>query len=356
MRRLLLSFICLLFLGSSASALVSVQATVETDPVPHGGDAADDIAIWVHPADTALSTIIGTDKSGGIAVYDLAGKQLQYLSDGKMNNVDIRYGFPLGGAAIDLVGMTNRTTNSLDFYKVDPSTRQLTRVGSVSTSLVVYGFCMYKSPSTGKYYAFVNDKKGKVVQYDIHADGRGNIKGTIERSFKVGSQVEGCVADDELAKFYIGEEAVAIWKYGAEPGDGTTRTKVDAVGSNLSSNIEGLTIYYAAGGTGYLIASSQGNSQFAVYKREDGNAYIGNFQITAGPMDAVSGTDGIDVVGGSMGASFPYGFFVAQDTDNDSGNQNFKLVPWERIASAFTPNLSMNRTRTPIRITNRPGD
>jgi len=113
MRRLLLSFICLLFLGSSASALVSVQATVETDPVPHGGDAADDIAIWVHPADTALSTIIGTDKSGGIAVYDLAGKQLQYLSDGKMNNVDIRYGFPLGGAAIDLVGMTNRELGSV---------------------------------------------------------------------------------------------------------------------------------------------------------------------------------------------------------------------------------------------------
>src|SRR3989304_3408826 len=173
MKRLLLSFICLLFLVSSVSALVSVQATVETDPVPHDGDAADDIAIWAHPADTALSTIIGTDKMGGIAVYDLAGKQLQYLSDGKMNNVDLRYGFPLGSVAIDLVGMTNRTTNSLDFYKGDPSTRRLTRVGSISTFLVVYGFCMYKSPSTGKHYAFVNDKDGKVVQYHIHADGKG---------------------------------------------------------------------------------------------------------------------------------------------------------------------------------------
>ena len=161
--------------------------------------------------------------------------------------------------------------------------------------------------------------------------------------------MEGCVADDELAKFYIAEETVAIWKYGAEPGEGTTRTRVDAVGSRLTSDIEGLTIYYAEGGTGYLIASSQGSNQFAVYKREDSNAYVGNFQITAGPIDAVTGTDGIDVVGEPMGASFPYGFFIAQDTANDTGNQNFKLVPWEKIASAFSPSLPLKGHKTRLR-------
>jgi 3-phytase len=335
-----------MLLESCASRLVSVHATVETDPVPHRGDAADDIAIWIHPDNTALSTIIGTDKLGGFAVYDLHGNGLQYLSDGNMNNVDIRYGFPLGGAAIDLVGMTNRTTNSLAFYKVNPSTRKLTRVGSVSTSLVVYGFCMYKSPSSAKYYAFVNDKKGNVVQYEIHGNGRGHVTGTIARSFNVGSIVEGCVADDELAKFYIAEETVAIWKYGAEPGDGTTRTRVDAVGSRLKADIEGLTIYYGEGGTGYLIASSQGSNQFAVYKRQGDNAYIGNFQISAGSIDAVTGTDGIDVVGVPMGPSFPYGFFIAQDSANDTGNQNFKMIPWENVASAFSPNLPLIRNKT----------
>jgi 3-phytase len=30
-------------------------------------------------------------------VYDLSGKPLQYLPDGKMNNVDLRGGFKLGG-------------------------------------------------------------------------------------------------------------------------------------------------------------------------------------------------------------------------------------------------------------------
>ena len=39
------------------------------------------------------------------------------------------------------------------------------------------------------------------------------------RIFDVGGHTEGCVADDEYAVFYAAEEAVGIWKYGAEPGE-----------------------------------------------------------------------------------------------------------------------------------------
>ena len=76
-----------------------VSATVETQPVPSDGDAADDPAIWVHPSDPSLSTVIGTDKEGGLAVYDLDGNQIQYLSGIRPNNVDLRYDFPLGGGS-----------------------------------------------------------------------------------------------------------------------------------------------------------------------------------------------------------------------------------------------------------------
>jgi 3-phytase len=65
----------------------TVTATIETEPVPHSGDSADDPAIWIHPTDPSQSTIIGTDKHGGLAVYDLSGTQLQYLPDGDLNNV-----------------------------------------------------------------------------------------------------------------------------------------------------------------------------------------------------------------------------------------------------------------------------
>ena len=49
----------------SLAAPVSVLATAETTPVPDATDAADDMAIWIHPTNPALSTVIGTDKLAG---------------------------------------------------------------------------------------------------------------------------------------------------------------------------------------------------------------------------------------------------------------------------------------------------
>ena len=82
---LMLLSVALVALPARAATITianTVTATVETEPVPHSGDSADDPAIWIHPTDPAQSMIIGTDKHGGLAVYDLAGAQLQYLADG----------------------------------------------------------------------------------------------------------------------------------------------------------------------------------------------------------------------------------------------------------------------------------
>lgn len=312
----------------------NVAATVETDPVPHSGDAADDPAIWVNPSNPAQSTIIGTDKQGGLAVYDMGGKQLQYLAIGDMNNVDIRTGFSLGGQQVALVTAGNRTNNSIGIYKVNPSTRLLENVAArVITTTSVYGSCMYKA-TDGTVYYFINSKSGAVEQWKLFDNGSGKVDGTKVRTFSVGSQTEGCVANDQTGDFYIGEEAVAIWKYSASPTGGTTRTQVDKTGSggHLTSNIEGLTIAYAPSGT-YLMASSQGNSSYVVYRLSGGTAtYVKTFKIVdGGGIDGTSGTDGIDVYAGNLGSSFPSGVFVSQDGSNPGGNQNFKLVPLQLI-------------------------
>jgi 3-phytase len=78
-------------------------AAVQTEPVPSQGDAADDPAIWVHHEEPALSMVLGTDKKGGLNVFDLDGKRLQVISSGaRPNNVDVLYDFPLGGSKVDL--------------------------------------------------------------------------------------------------------------------------------------------------------------------------------------------------------------------------------------------------------------
>ena len=318
-----------------------VTATVETDPVPSGGDA-DDPAIWVHPTDPSQSIMIGSDKENGLGVYDLSGNQIQFLSGIEPNNVDIRHDFPLGGQLVDLVVSSDRADDSIALHRVDPATRQLVAIGApISTGIDIYGTCLYHSPVSGSWYVFVtSEEAGPVGQFELTDNGSGGISGDEVRRFQMGSTSEGCVADDGLGYLYVTEEDVGIWKYDAEPDGGSNRVSVDEVGPNLEADVEGATIYYGPGDSGYLIISSQGSSDYAVYRRDGDNEYVSRFEIVnAGGIDETGGTDGIDVISTSLGSAFPDGLFAAHDSDNDSGENNFKLVPWELVAASANPSL-----------------
>lgn len=317
---------------SSAGVIEEVTATVETAPVPNAGDAADDPAIWVDPKDPARSLIIGTDKQGGLAVYDLEGKELQYVADGRVDNVDLRDGFLLGGQVVPLVTASNRSDNTIAIYMLNTETRKLENVAARKiTTVAAYGCCMYRSEKTGKFYYFVTAKSGDVEQWELFAAG-GKVDAKKVRSLKAATTVEGCVADDELGFFYLAEETKGIWKFGAEPDAGTKGSLIDeAGGGRLVADVEGLAIAYGKNGEGYLIASSQGNNSFVVYRREGNNEYVKTFRIVLGDMDGVEETDGIEVTTANLGPAFPNGVFIVQDGINDKGNQNFKLVPWDSI-------------------------
>jgi 3-phytase len=332
-----------------------VVPKVETTPVPHSGDAADDAAIWVNPSEPARSTIIGTDKLGGIAVYDLAGTQLQYRDESaRYNNVDLRADFPLGDQSVALVAASDRTryyTTSdrteyyqrIVLYSVDPATGTLAELGgTIRVDYEPYGLCMYRSQKDGEFYVFVTsrDDVGPVVeQWRLSSDGSGQVNAEKVRTLSVDSQTEGCVADDELGHLYVAEEKGGIWKYPAEPDEGLDRVLVDAADSSgqLVADVEGLALAYGSDGTGYLLASSQGNSSYTVYRREGSNAYLQTFEVKDGSeIDGTSDTDGIDVTTADLGSSFPSGLFVAQDGFNTtpSGtteNQNYKLIPLQYI-------------------------
>lgn len=320
-------------------------ATVETAPVETGGDAADDPAIWIDAADPAQSVIIGTQKQSGLYVYGLDGKVLQYLPDGRMNNVDLRSGFRLGGRDVALVTASNRTTKGISIYALDPATRRLTDVadGLQNTGFEdPYGLCMYRSAKTKKTYVFVNQTDGKMRQWELVATPAGKVRAKLVRDLPFASQVEGCVADDETGMLYTGEEDVGIWREGAEPRGGPARTMLAKITDNpaLKDDMEGMGLYAMADGKGYLVVSSQGNDSYAVFRREGDNAYVGSFRIgadMAAGIDGVSETDGLDVSSLAAGPNFPHGLMVAQDGRNVSPpeNQNFKLVPWERVAKAL---------------------
>ena len=325
-------------------APVEISATAETEAVPTSGDAADDPAIWIHPTDTSQSTIIGTDKNSSLIVYNLDGSILQTLELGRINNVDLRYNFPLGDQSVAIVTATNLSDNSVVIYAVDPETRQLVDVAArtvVSEASQVYGICMYNSPHTGDTYTILTSKDGVIEQYRLFDDGADLVDAELVRTLQVASQPEGCVADDELAFLYIGEETEGIWKFDAEPdASSEPLILVDHVhtGGHLTADVEGLTLYYGSNGSGYLIASSQGSSEFVVYDRAGNNPYLGTFVVIQSfRIDDASGSDGIDVTNVPLGDAFPAGMLVTQDYDNTmpDDNQNFKMISWADIAAGL---------------------
>lgn len=317
-----------------------VRPIAETVPVANSDDAADDPAIWVNRRDPASSAVIGTDKKGGLYVYDLAGRPLQHLANGRMNNVDLREGFRLGGKEVVLVTASDRTNLAVAILALDSETRQLADVadGLQETDLSdPYGLCMYRSRKTGETYVFVNDPTGLVRQWKLVATAAGKVRAEVVRSFALNSQVEGCAADDETGALYIGEENVGLWRFGAEPDAGDRRRLVAAIKDNPAwkGDFEGVAIYAQPRGRGYVVVSSQGNNTYAVFERQGKNRYRGSFAI--GPnaekgIDGASETDGLDVVSAAL-PELPDGLLVVQDGYNvaPSEPQNFKFVSWSEV-------------------------
>ena len=100
----------------------------------------------------------------------------------------------------------------------------------------------------------------------------------------------------------------------------------------LTADVEGLAIYYAPAGKGYLLASSQGSS---TVNRLRTRPAITPTSLTidpkAGETDDVADTDGLDVTNERTSPLFPRGLLVLQDGEND-GRQNFKLFAWDDVA------------------------
>ncbi|MFJ5698422.1 phytase [Arthrobacter sp. NPDC093139] len=321
-------------------AISTVLPVVETVGFSGSGDISDDSAIWVDQANPANSVVIADKKAtsgGGIGVFGMDGKLIQFRGDGMIGNVDVRTSFPLAGQSIVLVGANNRTNNTLVLYSLDTTSRTLAPVAarSIATFAPNVGSCLYHSRISGKFYAFVTPNgAGSIQQFELVDNGAGRVDAVLVRTLSMSSITESCVADDELGHLYVGQEDVAIWKYGAEPGAGATRVSVDTVAAGrLRADIEGMSIAYGANGSGKLFVSSQGDSTIAVYERAGSNPFIKKFRVGSnGTIDAVTGTDGIDVTIHNAGPQFEQGLLVVHDETNTGGTtSNLKYVPLSAV-------------------------
>ncbi len=280
----------------------------------------DDMCIWIHP-DPSQSLIITSDKDAyELFVYDLSGKTHQSISvPGKPSNIDVRYNFPLSGEPTDIVAYVDRDNNDVVIYRVQLHTRKLSLISRFDTgkwTREIYGFCLYQSPFSGKYYAFASDKSSRLRQWELIDNGEGGIEGIEKRNWMNGSsnETEGLVADDETGKLYAANEEDGVYAYDADPVDKNPAGELlFATGTQgLTPDIEGITIYYAADGEGYILVSNQGSDNFKVFERRPPHRLIMTFQVRG-----VEETDGIDVTNVNLGAAFPQGIFLLHNHENE---------------------------------------
>lgn len=312
---------------------VEVTAVGETEPVGTANqDAADDPAIWRNPADPVQSLIVATDKKAGLYVYGLDGRKRSFLAAGLLNNVDL-ITFDDGRVLVAASDRTDLVQAHILLTWLDPQSARLSEIGRFPVGAgEAYGLCMQQSVESGGVRVFNPLKQGQVYLTTFSPEGQGwnatsSLLGTLA------SQPEGCVHDMRTGLLYVGEEAEGIWAFDLETGSRDLVAPVD--NHTLVADVEGLALMPEGDNGGYLVASSQGDNAYALF-RLPGMEPAGRFRIAKGTFGATEETDGIEVKAGSFGPQFPDGLFVAQDGENEPYAQNFKLVSWADIMEAVT--------------------
>jgi 3-phytase len=260
----------------------------------------------------------------------LAGEEIQFLDVGAINNVDLRGRY---GVA------SNDEFNVLTWFVVSRSTEApVLHIGNTAVETEEpYGVCLGQDDKG--LVAAITYKTGEVEFWRADQSKDADISAHLESTIKLPSQLEGCAFDETQGLIFIGEEAFGLWAYAY--GDETAEPYVVdsiAASNGLVADVEGVSVYWAPDG-GYIIASAQEADRYVVYDRLPPHAPRGIFSISAsedGAIDAVTHTDGLDIVSASL-PGHPSGLLVVQDDGNPrSGvDQNFKLIDWKSISAAL---------------------
>lgn len=304
---------------------VQISASGETAPVGTGrADAADDPAIWIDPANPNRALIVATDKKAGVHLYDLTGKDIAFVKSGLVNNVDV------AGNIIVASDRNDGVNAHLAVFRLDADTPAIVPLGRAAAgSGEAYGLCLKKTAYGAPITAALIVKDGTVRVGTLTFEGTPGF--TTQWEYKIPTQSEGCVFDGDT--LYVGEEDAGIWQLVQNGTTATARLVAPVDNQRLVADVEGLaTIDHK--GQRYLLASSQGDNAYAVFKLPSMD-YVGRFAVAAGTFGATSETDGIEAVAGNFGPDYPDGIFLAQDGDNAPKAQNFKLVRWDQIAAAL---------------------
>lgn len=320
----------------------AVKPVFITEPTKHD---TDDPAIWVNPENIAESLIIGTDKNvdGALYVYNLEGKiqEDKVVRDLKRpNNVDVEYGLMVGNKTVDIAVTGERLTHNMRVFSL-PDMKAidggglpvfLGETGEETRDLM--GVSLYKRPSDGAIFAIMGRKTGPtdgtyLWQYRLTGNADGTVGAELVRKFGQFSgkkEIESIAVDDELGFVYYSDEGVGVRKYYADPDKNNEELALFA-NTEFAYDNEGISIYDAGNGTGYILVSDQQANEFHVYPREGSEGNPHSHPLLKQVKVSTNESDGSEMSSLAFNENFPNGLFVAMSDD-----RTFHLYRWEDIA------------------------
>jgi len=190
---------------------LTVSAKAETVPVGTvNEDAADDPAICRNASNPANSLIVGTDKKGGLYVYNLEREQLSFMPAPGLNNVDL-VELADGRVIVAASDRSDLETAHIQLSLLDTKAGSLTPIARQAVGPVEgYGICLAKPGDDGMLSNFSAPKNGAIYRTRLALDALDG-KTAVMTLTSVPSQPEGCVVDDRTKTLYIGEEAAGVW-------------------------------------------------------------------------------------------------------------------------------------------------
>ncbi|MDE0061411.1 MAG: phytase, partial [Gammaproteobacteria bacterium] len=316
---------------ATASLFAAAETTVTLT------DGANDPAILIDADDPANSLILGAGLAGGLEVYDLDGLRIAVMPDRPIGLVDVRYNFSLAGEDIPLIVAYDAVTTELVAYRMDESGRTLRQISShpLLTEMDVGGLCTYRSPLTGKFYAFAAGA-GTIQQWELY-DSEGSVAGRKIRTIPVGHGAGHCAVDDRESTIYYSQETVGIWKLDADPESEGEPELIDLGGRHgrFEGDVKGVAIVESLAGGGYLVVSDADVDRLHVYDLAS-QVHMGAFSVDAGAsIGAVDETEGMAATGMALSGEFGNGLLVLTDDDNDGQHTNYKILPWSYVVTAL---------------------
>lgn len=320
----------------------AVKPVFITEPTKHD---TDDPAIWVNPENIGESLIIGTDKNvdGALYVYDLEGKiQKEKVVRGlkRPNNVDIEYGLEIGDKVVDIAVTGERITHNMRVFSL-PDMKAIDGGGipvfvgqSGEETRDLMGVSLYKRPSDGAIFAIMGRKTGPtdgtyLWQYRLNGNADGTVSAELVRKFGKFSgkkEIESIAVDDELGFVYCSDEGVGVRKYYADPDKGNDELALFA-NKEFAYDNEGISIYDAGNGRGYILVSDQQANEFHIYPREGSGGNPHSHPLIKQAKVSTNESDGSEMSSLAFNENFPNGLFVAMSDD-----RTFHLYRWEDIA------------------------